>query len=104
MSEKKPNRRKFGWIFAAVLVGFAAGCAIAAAVHSFSKEPFTIDAMETMLRHVGSGHVTALAFGITGQSAGVGAAAYRLGLGTYRCVQGAKFALKAKNFCLSRWA
>jgi hypothetical protein len=102
MAEQNEGKRSYGWLLAVAVIGIAAGCAIATTVQSFGREPFSVDAIESTVRHGSGWHVCEVAVGLSSQGVGLRAAASRVGLGLYRLIQGTRFALSAKNF-LGRW-
>jgi hypothetical protein len=92
----------FNWIFAAVVIGFATGCAIAIAIQSFAREPFSIDAVECISQGFVTKHAVAVAFGVTIQGTQLRSAISGVFVCAYRLIQGAKLASWTKGYC-SRW-
>lgn len=75
-STPRPDRR---WIFAAVIMGVAAGFAIAIVARSWiGPESFEVDCVDSFNHLVASRHAGMLAIGLSSGGAGFWSSAFRL--------------------------
>ena len=90
MSNDDPTpRRDRKWIFAAVIMGVAAGFALAIVTRSWiGPERFEVDCVGSFNHLVTSRRADLFAIGLSSGSAGFGTGAYRFGRFIYRLAQG----------------
>ncbi len=97
----KPDRR---WIFAAVIMGVAAGFALAIVAQSrIALERFDVDCVDSF-SHLARHHAGMLAITVSSGGAGFWSGAYRLGGGVYRLAQGTRYAMIAKGYLARRFS
>jgi hypothetical protein len=97
----RPDRR---WTFAAVIMGVAAGFAMAIVAHSWiGAERFEVDCVDSFNHLVASRHTGILAVGLSSGGAGFWSGAYRVGSGIYRLAQGTRYTMLAKRYLTRRF-
>ncbi len=104
-NENPTPRRDRRWLFAAVIMGVAAGFAMAIVAHSWiGPERFEVDCVDSLNHLVASRHAGIPAIGLSSSGAGFWSGAYRLGSGIYRLVQGTRYAMLAKGYISRRFS
>jgi hypothetical protein len=96
-------RRDRKWLFAAVIMGVAAGFAIAIVAQSWiGPERFELDCVDSF-SHLARHHQGMLAITMSTGGAGFWSGAYRVGNGIYRVAQGTRYAMLAKGYLARRF-
>jgi hypothetical protein len=102
-NENPIPRRDRRWIFAALIMGVAAGFAIALVAQSWiGPERFEVDCVE--FSHLARHHAGMLAITMSSGGAGFWSGAYRLGNGVYRLAQGTRYTMLAKDYLARRFS
>jgi hypothetical protein len=101
--ENSTPRRDRKWIFAALIMGVAAGFAIALVAQSWmAPERFEVDCVGSF-SHLARHHGGMLAITMSSGSAGFWTGAYRVGNGIYRLAQSTRYAMLAKGYLARRF-
>jgi hypothetical protein len=98
-------RRDRKWFFAAVIMGVAAGFAIAIVAQSWiGPQRFQVDCVESFNHLVASRRSDWLAIELSSGSACFWTGAYRVGNGIYRLAQSGRYAMLAKGYLARRFS
>jgi hypothetical protein len=102
-NENLSPRRDRKWLFAAVIMGIAAGFAMAIVAQSWiGPERFEMDCVE--FSHLARHHGGMLAITMSSGGAGFWSGAYRVGNGIYRVAQGTRYAMLARGYLARRFS